>query len=107
MKKIIIAIALLIASASVNTINAEQKINGTTIVEVAGSRAKADNKKTPFVYENKKGEKFPTYITKNGRVYAEVVSRNGNTYRKYMSEDISRAVAKQMGIEYKEKANNK
>ena len=105
MKKVIIAIALLLAGVAVNPINAEQKINGTTIVEV--QRAKADNKKTPFVYENKKGEKFPTFITKNGRVYAEVVSRNGNTYRKYMDEATSKAIAKQMGIEYKEKANNK
>ena len=104
MKKVIIAIALLIASASVNTINAEQRIEGSNIVEVAGAKQKSENRKTPYTYTNKKGEVFSTYITKNGRVYAEVVSRNGNTYRKYMDEAIAREIAKKMGVEYKENA---
>lgn len=103
MKKILVMAAFIIAAST--TTFGEVKKDGNTYIEV-GTQTKTSNEQTPFKYKDKKGAEYVIYLSRNGRAYVEVISKNGNKYKKYLGEEISRDICKQMGREYKETNNN-
>lgn len=58
---------------------------------------------TVMTIKDTDGKVYPLYISGKGRAYTIRVSKQGKTYRKYMSEEQSRAICLDLGIEYIEK----
>lgn len=59
---------------------------------------------TPFTWKDSKDNVYPVYMTSTGRAYIlKMSAKTGKEYKSYLPEDVSRAMAKELGIEYKEK----
>lgn len=70
-------------------------------------KAKADTLITAFEFQDSKGTKYPIIINKvSGRCYVwKTSSKTGKLYKQYMKEEVSREIAKELQIAYKEKSN--
>lgn len=116
MKKLILLIALVVVAISVFAQNGVQT-NNTSIpstgdVEYNSSTKtfkanKAIKSKTPdiqtdYKYQDKKGNEYPIWISKRGRCYIKKTNKDGKETRQYLGEEISRKIAANTGIEYKE-----
>lgn len=89
----------------VSTMSAEEiKRDGQVFKAVSKSASqKAEPIATPYKYEDTKGESYPIYLSANGRAYViKVSAKSGKEYKKYLGEEISREICKEMGKEYKE-----
>ena len=78
--------------------------NGNTFKSVK-STAKGDTLLTKFFFEDSKGNKYPIIVMKkSGRCYVWKKSgKTGKLYKQYMKPEVSKAVCKEVGINYKEK----
>lgn len=57
---------------------------------------------TPYKWENAKGEQMPIYLSVNGRAFVIMTSsKSGKEYKKYLGEEISKTICKELGKEYK------
>jgi hypothetical protein len=117
MKKIILLIALVVVAISVNAqTNNISTLSSTGGVEYNSSTKtfkanKAIKSKTPdiqtdYKYQDKKGNEYPIWISKRGRCYIKKTNKDGEETRQYLGEEISRKVATNIGIEYKEKSKS-
>ena len=99
MKKILIM--LLLAVMSMNVCVAQSyKVEGNIYTSVS-SKKKVEGKKTPYQYEARDGQKYDVYILPNGRCYTNRISgTTGKEYRAYLKEEISKDIAKKVGISY-------
>ena len=98
MKKILIM--LLLAVLSMNVCAQSYKVEGNTYTSVS-SKKKVEGKKTPYQYESRDGQKYDIYILDDGRCYTNRVSgTTGKPYRSYLKEEISKDIAKKVGITY-------
>lgn len=98
MKKILIM--LLFAVLSMNVCAQSYKVEGNTYTSVS-SKKKVEGKKTPYQYESRDGKKYDIYILDDGRCYTNRVSgTTGKPYRSYLKEEISKDIAKRVGIVY-------
>ena len=98
MKKILIM--LLLAVLSMNVCAQSYKVEGNTYTSVS-SKKKIEGKKTPYQYESRDGQKYDIYILDDGRCYINRVSgTTGKPYRSYLKEEISKDIAKRVGIVY-------
>lgn len=98
MKKILIM--LLLAVMSMNVCAQSYKVEGNTYTSVSAKK-KTEGKKTPYQYESRDGQKYDIYILDDGRCYTNRVSgTTGKPYRSYLKEEISRDIAKKVGISY-------
>jgi hypothetical protein len=77
--------------------------SGNTFAAVATTRTKAEPRKTVYTYKDTDGKTYPIYIGKTGSCFIIRTSKNGNEYRKYLGQEISSQICKEMGIEYKPK----
>ena len=58
---------------------------------------------TDYTIVDGKGNELPVIINKtNGRCYTWRISKNGRGYRAYLKAEISRTIAEELGIVYKE-----
>lgn len=68
------------------------------------SNTARDTLRTEYTFTDSKGVVYPIVINKaNGRCYVWRVSKNGRGYRAYLKAELSKTIAKEIGIEYKEK----
>ena len=99
MKKILIM--LLIAVMSMNVCVAQSFVVKDNVYTTASSKKKVEGKKTPYQYESRDGQKYDIYILDDGRCYTNRVSgTTGKTYRSYLKEEISKDIAKKVGVKY-------
>lgn len=98
MKKILIM--LLLAVLSMNVYAQSYKVEGNTYTSITAKK-KTEGKKTPYQYESRDGQKYDIYILDDGRCYTNRVSATtGKDYRSYLKEEISKDIAKKIGITY-------
>ena len=97
-----IVIALILALNSCTTAKAETRRNGNNFEQIAAKKARPSGEiETKYTYTDTNGVILPIYLSRNGHAYVKKVSKNGNEYKKYLDEEISRTICKEMGIEYK------
>lgn len=103
MKKLILCILLALFCI---TVDAQVKREGNTFkVE---QTAKASDTKTKYTWEDKKGNKYPIFITKKGACYVLRVSKKTNKeYKYYLPKDIQAQIKQEMGIERTANTRNK
>lgn len=109
MKKLFIAAALFIAAFS--GVNAQDNNKSNNVMRegksfIAQSSAKGsngENVKTEYSYTDTDGRTYEIWLSKNGRAYIKRVSAKTNKeYKKYLGEEISRQICKELGREYNE-----
>jgi hypothetical protein len=105
--KYIVLIALAILLGVNNSSSYAQVVReGNTFSSVQQSNRRSSNPpvKTKYTYKEN-DEIYPIYISMNtGSCFIIKKSRRtGKEYRKYLGEEISRQICKEMGIEYKPK----
>ncbi len=55
--------------------------------------------KTKYTWEDKKGNKYPIFITKKGACYVIRVSKKtGKEYRQYLPKDVQETIKKELGL---------
>lgn len=107
MKKIFVAAVLFIAALSGVNAQDNHKSNnnvtreGKTFV-AQGAKTKVENVKTEYSYTDTDGKTYEIWLSKNGRAFIIRVSKTGKEYRKYLGEEISRQICKEIGREYVE-----
>lgn len=106
MKKIILFLIVLFTLVNVNAQNKE-----TYNYERHGyvfSKKSADNKlKTKFTWKDSKGVEYPIYINPDsGRCFILKPTADGKERRSYLAPELSKEIAKELGIEFKEKKKN-
>lgn len=98
MKKILIMLLLAVMSMNVC---AQSFVVKDNVYTTASSKKKVEGKKTPYQYESRDGQKYDIYILDDGRCYTNRVSgTTGKPYRSYLKEEISRDIAKKVGVVY-------
>ena len=106
MKRLFICIIMMLCLGVNNSNIYAQNVvkNGNTFKSVK-STAKGDTLLTKFFFEDSKGNKYPIIVMKkSGRCYVWKKSgKTGKLYKQYMKPEVSKAVCKEVGINYKEK----
>lgn len=106
MKKLIIAAALLLALGANNSIAQAQNVvrEGKTFKSVSSRSSKKDTLLTSYRFEDSKGNMYPIIINKaSGRCYIWKRSgKTGNMYKMYMKTDVSKQIAKELNIPFKD-----
>ena len=104
MKKIILAVAILLTFGIQNT-NAQSVVkNGNTfkLVSSGSSRAAKDTLATKFEWEDSKGNKYLIIVNKgSGACYVwRKSAKTGKMYKSYLGAEVSQTVCKELGIAY-------
>lgn len=102
MKKVLIAVALLLMLGVNNSNSFSQVIrrNGNTFT--VAKVKQVNSMKTKFTWQDSKGVLYPIYLSPSGATYVLKTSKkSGREYKYYLGEEISKAVCKELGIEYK------
>lgn len=94
MKKLILCILLALFCI---TVDAQVKREGDTFkVE---QTAKTSDTQTKYTWEDKKGNKYPIYITKKGACYVLRTSKKtGKEYKYYLPKDVQETIKRELGI---------
>lgn len=80
--------------------------SGNTFISSTGERAKSTAIETTFKVKEG-GKEYVVYCSKStGACFIKKISRNGNEYKKYLGEEISREVCKELNVEYKPRKKN-
>ena len=118
MKKFILLIALVVVAISVFAQSGVQTNNTSTFSSTGGyeytpstktytakktTRNKVEPTKTEYKYQDRKGVEHDIYISSRGRCFYYVTNKDGEQDKRYVGEEMSRKIASEMGIEYKEK----
>ena len=91
-------------------VQAQQTVSrqGNTFVSTSTRSSASSAKETKYTWKSPKGEEYKIFITKNGRCFVNKVSgKTGKEYKYYLPEEISKTVAKEMGITYVPKQTKK
>lgn len=99
MKKLIIAVLLLMGSMTASYAEVNRSGNTFEVVSAKTSAETSIETKYTFKYN---GAEYVICLSKNGRAFCNVISKNGKPYKKYLGEEISRTICKELGVEYKE-----
>lgn len=86
--------------AATKAFGQEVKREGMNFTQV-NTAQKSSDIKTEYTYTIREIS-YPVWVTKNGRCYILRISKNGNEYKQYLPEEVSRQIAEELGIEYKE-----
>lgn len=66
-----------------------------------------NGQQTKYTYEDKKGVKYPIYITKNGAVYIIKISAKTNKeYKYYLPKDIKETILKELNFKANKDENS-
>lgn len=104
MKKIILAVAMLLAFGIQNT-NAQSVVKNGNIFKLVlsgSSRAAKDTLATKFEWEDSKGNKYPIIVNKDsGACYIwRKSAKTDKMYKSYLGAEVSQVVCKELGITY-------
>lgn len=109
MKKFFIAAALFVAALSGVSAQDNSKSNNVTregktfIAQSSANKSDGENVKTEYSYTDTDGKTYEIWLSKNGRAYIRRVSaKTDKEYKKYLGEEISRQICKELGREYNE-----
>ena len=109
MKKLFIAAVLFIAAFSGVNAQDNNKSNNvmregkTFVVQSSAKKSNCENVKTEYSYTDTDGKTYEIWLSKNGRAYIKRVSaKTDKEYKKYLGEEISRQICKELGREYNE-----
>lgn len=95
MKKFILCLLLALFCI---TVNAEVKREGDTF-KVEQTTKESDTK-TKYTWEDKKGNKYPIFITKRGSCYILRTSKKtGKEYKQYLPKETQTQIRQEMGIQ--------
>ena len=68
------------------------------ITQSSAKKSNGENVKTEYSYTDTDGKTYEIWLSKNGRVYIKRVSaKTGKEYNKYLGEEISRQICKEVG----------
>lgn len=101
MKRLFICIIMMLCLGVNSSISQTIERNGKVFVSKGRSTHKADTLVTEYKFEAN-GVQHPIIINKStGSCYIWIKSRNNKLYKRYMKPEVSKQVAKELGIEYK------
>lgn len=106
-KALLVAVFLLVGLLGIPTMcNAQSFVKkGNNFEQVSTRNVASTATKTKFTWTDTKGNTYPIYVTKIGRCFVNKISSKTNKeYKYYLKEDLSRAICKELGITYQEKA---
>ena len=79
--------------------------SGNTYISSTGERTRANNViETTLKVKESDGKEYVIYCSsKTGACFIKKISHNGNEYRKYLGEEISREICREINVEFKPK----
>ena len=96
MKKLIFCLFMALLSC---TSYAQVAREGNTFKSITTQTTKSEGQKTKYTWEDKKGNKYPIYITKNGAVYINRKSaKTGKDYKQYLSKEVKEQIQKELNF---------
>lgn len=103
-----IALMLLLMLCMTNVNAQTYTREGNTFISSTGERKSNNNAiETSFKVKESDGKQYIVYCSRStGACFIKKVSRNGNEYKKYLGEDISKQICKEIGVEYKSRKRN-
>ena len=96
MKKLIFCLFMALLSY---TSYAQVAREGNTFKSITTQTTKSEGQQTKYTWEDKKGNKYPIYITKNGAVYINRKSaKTGKDYKQYLSKEVKEQIQKELNF---------
>ena len=96
MKKLIFCLFMALLSC---TSYAQVAREGNTFKSITTQTTKSEGQQTKYTWEDKKGNKYPIYITKNGAVYINRKSaKTGKNYKQYLSKEVKEQIQKELNF---------
>ena len=96
MKKLIFCLFIALLSY---TSYAQVAREGNTFKSITTQTTKSEGQQTKYTWEDKKGNKYPIYITKNGAVYINRKSaKTGKDYKQYLSKEVKEQIQKELNF---------
>lgn len=96
MKKLILCLFTALLSC---TSYAQVAREGNTFKSITTQTTKSEGQQTKYTWEDKKGNKYPIYITKNGAVYINRKSaKTGKDYKQYLSKEVKEQIQKELNF---------
>lgn len=101
MKKLIFCLFIALLSC---TNYAQVTREGNTFKSTTTQTTKSEGQQTKYTWEDKKGNKYPIYITKSGAVYINRKStKTGKNYKQYLSKEVKKQIQKELNFKNHEK----
>lgn len=96
MKKLILCLFMALLNC---TSYAQVAREGNTFKSTTTQTTKSEGQQTKYTWEDKKGNKYPIYITKSGAVYINRISaKTGKEYKQYLSKEIKEQIQKELNF---------
>ncbi len=96
MKKFILCLFMALLSC---TSYAQVTREGNTFKSTTSQTTKSEGQQTKYTWEDKKGNKYPIYITKSGAVYVNRKStKTGKNYKQYLPKEIKEQIQKELNF---------
>ena len=96
MKKLIFCLFMALLSC---TSYAQVAREGNTFKSITTQTTKSEGQQTKYTWEDKKGNKYPIYITKNGAVYINrKCAKTGKNYKQYLSKEVKEQIQKELNF---------
>ena len=96
MKKLIFCLFMALLSC---TSYAQVAREDNTFKSTTTQTTKIEGQQTKYTWEDKKGNKYPIYITKNGAVYINRKSaKTGKNYKQYLSKEVKEQIQKELNF---------
>ena len=96
MKKLIFCLFIALLSY---TSYAQVAREGNTFKSITTQTTKSEGQQTKYTWEDKKGNKYPIYITKSGTVYINRKSaKTGKDYKQYLSKEVKEQIQKELNF---------
>lgn len=105
MKKLLIAIAIVLGMMATGYAQTKYEQNGKTFKQVQSEKAikkGAEPLATGFTWEDSKGNKYPIWISNGGKGSAYIIrvsKKTGKEYKQYLGKEITADLKKQLNIE--------
>lgn len=106
MKKLLVFVAFVLAtmSAGAQESYTRQGNTFTAVITNTGRNVRANADSTAYTWADAKGVKRPIWVSRTGSCFVIRVSKKtGNEYRQYCPREMSAAICKELGREYKPK----
>ena len=96
MKKLIFCLFMALLSC---TSYAQVAREDNTFKSTTTQTTKSEGQQTKYTWEDKKGNKYPIYITKNGAAYINRKSaKTGKNYKQYLSKEVKEQIQKELNF---------
>ena len=105
MKKLLIAVAIVLGMMATGFAQTKYEQNGKTFKSVQTEKTikkGAEPLNTGFTWEDSKGNKYPIWISNGGKGSAYIIRTSGKTgkqYKAYLGKEITETIKKQLNIE--------